>query len=94
MVMVIILITVAVFLVGFTKNQNKTPKNGYQVYLDGKLLGTIASEEKFNDYINQEQIKIKQDYGVEKVYAPKGVEIKKVVTYQKILIAKNIFTKN
>lgn len=83
MVMVIILITVAVFLVGFTKNQNKTPKNGYQVYLDGKLLGTIASEEKFNDYINQEQIKIKQDYGVEKVYAPKGVEIKKVVTYQK-----------
>ena len=58
MVMVIILITVAVFLVGFTKNQNKTPKNGYQVYLDGKLLGTIASEEKFNDYINQEQIKI------------------------------------
>lgn len=83
MVSVITLLAVAIFLVGFSKNYSNTPEEGYQVYLDGQLLGTIASEEKFNEYINQEQTKIKEDYGVDKVYAPKGVEIKKVITYQK-----------
>lgn len=83
MIFIVILVTVTTFLIGFTNNLNKEPKEGYQVYLDGVLLGTIESEEKFNEYLNNEQTTIKKLYGVDTVYAPKGVEIKKVTTYKK-----------
>lgn len=80
-ILLIVLVSIFVFLLGFSKNTGRESKIGYQVYLDGELLGTIESEVKFNNYINQEQIKIKEKYGVEQVYAPKGVEIKKIMTY-------------
>lgn len=82
MIFIIILVTSTLFLVGFSKNNAKNPLTGYQVYLDGKLLGTISSEEKFKEYINEEQSIIKKKYNVDNVYTPKGVEIKKVLTYK------------
>lgn len=81
MILTVVLVTITVFLVGFSKNTSKEPLIGYQVYLDGKLLGTVSSEEKFNAYINKEQSIIKNKYNVDTVYAPKGVEIKKIITY-------------
>lgn len=79
----IIIICLFVFVLGLNNMNNKIPRQAYQVYLDGDLLGIIESEENFQTYLNKEQENIKKTYGVDLVYAPKGVEIKKVTTYQK-----------
>ena len=77
-----IIISIFIFVLGLNNQSNKTPKEAYQVYLDGKLLGIIKDEKDFQTYLNNEQESIKDKYKVNKVYAPKGVEIKKVTTYQ------------
>lgn len=81
MVLVVILSLSSLFLVGFKLTQNKTPNEMYAIYLEGKKIGTVSSEEDFNNYINQQEEKLKKQYNVDSIYTPKGVEIKKVVTY-------------
>jgi len=71
----------SIFLVGFKLTNNKTPKELYAVYLDGSKIGTVKSKKEFEEYINTQEEKLKQKYGVSKIYTPKGVEIKKIVTY-------------
>ena len=61
--------------------QNRTPNELYSVYLSGKKIGTVKSGEEFNTYINLQEEKLKVKYDVDTIYAPKGVEIKKVITY-------------
>lgn len=80
-VIVIILIGVLVFGLGFTSYQRKVPNKVYQVYIDGEIIGTIASDKSFDEYINQKEETIKKKYQVDKVYMPKGVTIKAVTTY-------------
>ena len=80
-VLVIILIGVLVFGLGFTSYSRRVPLEIYQVYIDGKVIGTVASEEDFENYINQKEDAIKKKYGVDKVYMPNGVTIKAVTTY-------------
>ena len=77
-----IIISIFIFVLGLNNQSNKTPKEAYQVYLDGKLLGIIKDEKDFQTYLNNEQESIKDKYKVNKVYAPKGDEIKKVTTYK------------
>ena len=81
MLLVVILLIATVFLLGFKLNENKTPNEYYAIYLDGKKIGTVKSKEEFNKYINIQEEKLKQQYNVDKIYTPKGVEIKKVITY-------------
>ena len=57
------------------------PNSIYQVYLDGEKIGLIDSKEELYDLINQEQIEIKSEYGIDQVYPPKGFEIIKENTY-------------
>lgn len=78
---VIILIGVLTIYLGFVEFSKLTPMDAYNVYLDGKLLGTVASKDDFDDYINKKDESIKRKYGVNKVYVPNGVIVKKVVTY-------------
>jgi len=73
----------SIFILGFKLNENKTPNEVYVVYLEGKKIGTVKSQEEFNNYINQQEEKLKVKYNVDKIYTPKGVEIKKVITYNK-----------
>lgn len=80
-IIVIILIGVLVFFVGFTSYSRMVPKEVYQVYIDGQVIGNIASEEEFEEYINKKEEAIKEKYGVDKVYMPNGVNIKSVTTY-------------
>ena len=80
-IIVIVLIGVLVFGLGFTSYRRKVPVEVYQVYIDGKMIGTVANEEAFDEYINQKQDAIKEKYGVDKVYMPNGVTIKAVTTY-------------
>ena len=77
----IILLGIIIFGLGFTNYINKNPINVYNVYLDGEIIGTIDDKDSFENYINKQEETIKKKYGVEKVYMPNGVAIKKVTTY-------------
>lgn len=80
-IMLIIVISLTIFLLGFTNKINKEPVTVYQVFIDGKVIGTIKSKEDFEEYVNIQEEQIKEKYNVDKVYTPSGVEIKKVTTY-------------
>ncbi len=79
---IVILSILSLFLAGFKLTTNKDPIEVYNIYLDGEKIGTVKSKEEFEKYINSQEEKLKQKYGVSKIYTPKGVEIKKVVTYK------------
>ena len=80
-IMLIIVISLTIFLLGFTEKTNKNPTDVYKVFVDGKIIGTIVSKESFEEYVNLQEEKIKAKYGVDKIYTPSGVEIKKMTTY-------------
>ena len=77
----IILVGILVFGLGFTSYREQSPRDVYRVYIDGEVVGTVLSQEEFENYINQQEEAIKKKYGVDKVYMPNGVIIKKVTTY-------------
>ena len=80
-VFVMILALSSLILVKFGTTKNKIPNELYTVFLDGNKIGTVKSGEEFNSYINKQEEKLKAKYEVDTIYAPKGVEIKKVITY-------------
>jgi len=82
MIVLTIIVSLSVFLLGFNKKEEGIPQTVYNVYLDGKVIGTIESQESFEEYINQKEEQIKTRYQVDNVYTPNGVEIKKVITYK------------
>lgn len=81
LILIVILSISSIFLIGFKLTQNKIPNEMYAVYLDGKKIGMVWSKDEFNNYINVQEEKLKKQYDVEEIYTPKGVEIKKVITY-------------
>lgn len=81
MLIVLTIISISVFLLGFNYRDTKEPNIFYQVYLDEKVIGVIESKEELQKYINKQGEDIKKKYGVEDVYAPDGLEIKRINTY-------------
>lgn len=81
MVFLTIIVSLSIFLLGFNDKEKGIPQTVYNVYLDGKIIGTIESEDLFEEYINKKEEQIKKIYKVENVYTPNGVEIKEVITY-------------
>lgn len=79
--LVIILSSIVVFL-GFSNNKNSQPNTYYQVTLDGEIIGTIKSKKALEKYISSTEDFIKEKYNINEVYAPEGLEIKKIVSYQ------------
>lgn len=73
---------ILIFILGLSFNKNITPKDVYQVYLDGQVIGLIESKEELENYINKEQQTLKEKYKVDKVYAPVGLEVKRHITYK------------
>ena len=64
----------------------------YRVYLNGNSIGLIKDPKKLESYINQEQVKIKEQYNIDTVYAPNGLTINKELTYNESLKeAKDIY---
>ena len=77
-----------------TKNINKEPKEVFKVYLDGEFVGAIKSKKALENYIDNEQKALKEEYDVKKVYIPNGIDIKKAITYKgKIISEKEIYKK-
>ena len=82
-ILVIILLGILVFALGFTHYSTKNPQNVYQIYIDGEIIGTVESKTGFEEFINKKEEAIKKKYGVKKVEVPNGVMIKEVTTYNK-----------
>lgn len=82
-----------VFL-GFVPDQEQIPKEVYRVYLAGESIGLIDSKEELENYIDQEQSHLKEQYKVDKVYAPQDLDIVKEITYdEKTSSSKEIYNK-
>lgn len=82
LIIVLVLISLSVFLLGFNKMDNNVSYKIFNVYLDGKIIGSIEDQDEFSKYINQKEEEIKNKYKVDTVYPPNGVEIKEEITYQ------------
>lgn len=57
----VFLISILVFVFGFSQSQNKQPYTYYKVYLDDELIGTIESKEELEDYINSQADVIREN---------------------------------
>lgn len=77
------LISISVFLLGFDYRTSYEPNTYYQVYLDEEVIGVIKSKEALEKYINNRGEFIKAKYNVKSVYAPEGLEIRKISTFVK-----------
>ena len=80
-IIVIVLVGVLSFYLGFIKYSKENPTSLYQVYIDGEMIGMVKSQEELEKYINKKEEAIKTKYKVNKVNMPKGVVIKQVTTY-------------
>ena len=90
----ICLLSSCIFLLGFNYKKETNPNEYYQVYLDDKVLGIVKSKKALEDYIDKRGDYIKKKYGVNKIYAPNGLEIEKIVTYHdKVDTVKEIYDK-
>ena len=69
------------FVIGISQKNLGTPSEVYQVYLNGRKIGLIDSEQKLLDLIDKGQAGIKESFNVDKVYPPTGLNIEKVITY-------------
>ena len=54
----------------------------FQVYLGGKKIGIIKSEEELYNIIDKEQKEIKEEYKVDKVHSPSGLDVQQISTYK------------
>lgn len=85
-IFIIILISIVAFL-GFSNERNSQPQTYYQVYLDGEWIGNIKSKELLEKYISNTQKYIKEKYGIDEVFAPNGLKIKKIVSFEENLMS-------
>lgn len=79
--LLVLLLSAVVFLLGFNTKSNIEPHYLYQVYLDDQVLGVIKSKTELEKYIDNQGETIKEKYNVNKVYAPDGLAIRRIVTY-------------
>ena len=79
-IFILVLSSVTVFL-GLSTQKSSQPNTYYQVTLDGELIGNIKSKRQLEKYISNTEEYLKNKYNINEVYAPNGLEIKKIVSY-------------
>lgn len=79
--LLIIAASIAIVVFGLTFKKQVQPNTVYRVFLKNELIGTVESKKELEDYIDKQGSYIKSKYNTDKVYAPKGLEVKKVITY-------------
>ena len=79
--LMLVITIILVCVLGFGYKASPEPNNYYEVYLDDKSLGTIASKEDLENYIDENGSYYKNKFDVDKVYSPKGLQVKKLTTY-------------
>jgi murein DD-endopeptidase MepM/ murein hydrolase activator NlpD len=78
---ILVLISISVFLLGFDYRRTYEPNTYYQVYLDEKVIGVIKSKSELEKYIDNRGDFIKKSLNIDEVYAPQGLEIRKITTF-------------
>lgn len=78
--------TISAKIIGNYSNGN-TPRQLYRIYLKGESIGVIKSEKQLAEYIDTKQQQLKEQYGVEKVYAPNDLDIVKEITYNETILS-------
>jgi len=86
-VSITILISIIVFFMGVEVKDEGKPKSLYMVYLNGNKVGLIENKQELLDLIDKEQVEIKEEYNVDKVYPPSGLDIQSVVTYDDDIVS-------
>ena len=90
----VFLTSLCIIYLGMQNKKVLTPNYLYQVYLDDEVLGVIESKRELEEYIDKKGKTIKEEYNVNKVYAPNGLQIKKVITYSdKVDDVKTVYKK-
>lgn len=83
-ILVIILAGITFYLsYGYRNNQN--PKTYYKVYLNNETLGVIESKDKLTKFIDKESDNIKNKYNVTNVYAPSGLQVEELSSYNETI---------
>jgi len=84
LIAIIITIILGIFVIfASTKGESlASPIEVYKVYLNGKTIGYIESEDELLKIIDEKQNEIKNKYGIDKVYPPTGLKIEKISTYK------------
>lgn len=77
-----------VFFTGYKRYSN--PVELYHVYLSGQTIGYISSKEELDSYIDNQEEQIKNKYNVDRVYAPKNLNVVKETTYNKKITSVDI----
>lgn len=82
-VVLVVLLSSLIFILGTgRKSLGNEPMTVYEVYLDGNSLGIIEDEKELYSLIDKEQEALKKKFGVNKIYAPIGLETTKLLTYR------------
>lgn len=79
----VLIISLAIFYLGLHYKTSAKPNMYYQVYLNGEKIGVINSKEDLENYIDKQNESYKKKFDTNKIYAPNGLEIKKIETYNK-----------
>ena len=79
--LIIAIVSVGLIVSYFIDNNYSKANKVYQVYLNGKKIGLLNSDNDLYDLINEKQQEIKKKYNVDKVYPPNGFNIVKSYTY-------------
>ena len=79
----VLITSLAIFYLGFHYKTSAKPNMYYQVYLNGEKIGVINSKEDLENYIDKQNESYKKKFDTNKIYAPNGLEIKKIETYNK-----------
>jgi len=93
-IIITIVLTVLCFvpLLDFKTYAKSEPLSLYRVYLNGTSIGVIKSKDKLEQLIDKEQKNLKEEYGVSKVYLPKGLYISEYKTYNANIVSEeNIY---
>ena len=78
---IIIALTSVIFYLSFNYKKTSEPNVYYKVYLEDEVLGVIKSKTELENYIDKQGDSIKEKLGVLNVYAPTGIKIEKIATY-------------
>ena len=86
-VAITIIMSIVVFFLCVSIRDHGDPRKLYSVYLNGDKIGLIEDKQELLDLIDKEQVEIKEEYNVDKVYPPSGLDIQKVITYDDEVIS-------
>ena len=90
LIIFILFITIITVYLSFGYRRDSNPNTFYKVYLNGEVLGTIKSKSELEKYIDKKNVKYKKQYHTKKIYAPTGLKIRKVSTYDNKLLYQDI----